>query len=313
VRSRRWRGRAAAPPEEFKSIVLGIGDGPFKGAPDARVTLVEFTDYQCPFCARHQKETVPQLLEKYVKTGKLKYVVRDFPLEAIHPARRQGGRGATLRWRWRPVLGDARAALRQPAGHGAGRSGGARPGARPGRERLPGLHGGRQVHAPSQSGAGRGCARRRSRDAILFPRHHRAQQRQDHRCCGHPRCPSVRQVPGGDRDAAGQPEVAGPRRDYGNSTMLPTRPFCMAALVGCRGLGQRQLLVDDRTLRAPPCPAAGRLVEIGERGEGAAGESVRPAIARNDREAAIAHGFPVPGTYTPEGLKLGLNLTAVPG
>jgi protein-disulfide isomerase len=86
VRSRRWRGRAAAPPEEFKSIVLGIGDGPFKGAPDARVTLVEFTDYQCPFCARHQKETVPQLLEKYVKTGKLKYVVRDFPLEAIHPA-----------------------------------------------------------------------------------------------------------------------------------------------------------------------------------------------------------------------------------
>ena len=80
------RGRAATPPEEFKSIVLGIGDGPFKGAPDARVTLVEFTDYQCPFCARHQKETVPQLLEKYVKTGKLKYVVRDFPLEAIHPA-----------------------------------------------------------------------------------------------------------------------------------------------------------------------------------------------------------------------------------
>jgi protein-disulfide isomerase len=78
--------RRAGAPEEFKSIVLGIGDGPFKGAPDARVTLVEFTDYQCPFCARHQKETVPQLLEKYVKTGKLKYVVRDFPLEAIHPA-----------------------------------------------------------------------------------------------------------------------------------------------------------------------------------------------------------------------------------
>ena len=78
--------RAGAMPEEFKSIALGLGDGPFKGAPDARVTLVEFTDYQCPFCARHQKETVPQLLEKYVKTGKLKYIVRDFPLEAIHPA-----------------------------------------------------------------------------------------------------------------------------------------------------------------------------------------------------------------------------------
>ena len=78
--------RRAGAPEEFKSFALRLGDGPFKGAPDARVTLVEFTDYQCPFCARHQKETVPQLLEKYVKTGKVKYVVRDFPLEAIHPA-----------------------------------------------------------------------------------------------------------------------------------------------------------------------------------------------------------------------------------
>lgn len=73
-------------PEEFKSVALGLGDGPFKGASDARVTLVEFTDYQCPFCARHHKETVPQILERYVKTGKLKYVVRDFPLENIHPA-----------------------------------------------------------------------------------------------------------------------------------------------------------------------------------------------------------------------------------
>jgi protein-disulfide isomerase len=66
--------------------VLGLGDGPFKGAPDARITLVEFTDYQCPFCARHHRATVPRLLEAYVTTGKLKYVVRDFPLKSIHPA-----------------------------------------------------------------------------------------------------------------------------------------------------------------------------------------------------------------------------------
>jgi protein-disulfide isomerase len=80
------RERAGAPPAEARSVMLSIGDGPFKGAPDARVTLVEFTDYQCPFCARHQRDTVPRLQEAYIKTGKLKYVVRDFPLESIHPA-----------------------------------------------------------------------------------------------------------------------------------------------------------------------------------------------------------------------------------
>ncbi len=80
------RERAGAPLAEPRSVVMSIGDSPFKGAPDARVTLVEFTDYQCPFCARHQRETLPHLHEAYVKSGKLKYVVRDFPLESIHPA-----------------------------------------------------------------------------------------------------------------------------------------------------------------------------------------------------------------------------------
>jgi protein-disulfide isomerase len=80
------RERAGVPANEFRSMALGVGDGPFKGAADARVTLIEFTDYQCPFCARHHQNTVPRILDTYVKTGKLKYVVRDFPLESIHPA-----------------------------------------------------------------------------------------------------------------------------------------------------------------------------------------------------------------------------------
>jgi protein-disulfide isomerase len=80
------RERAGSPSAEARPITVGLGDAPFKGARDARVTLVEFTDYQCPFCARHHRDTLPRVLEAYVKTGKLKYVVRDYPLEAIHPA-----------------------------------------------------------------------------------------------------------------------------------------------------------------------------------------------------------------------------------
>jgi protein-disulfide isomerase len=69
----------------MRGVVLGTGDGPFKGAPDARVTVVEFSDYQCPFCGRHARETLPKIDETYIKTGKVKYVFRDFPLERIHP------------------------------------------------------------------------------------------------------------------------------------------------------------------------------------------------------------------------------------
>ncbi len=66
-------------------IVLDIAEAPFKGAKDARLVIVEFSDYQCPFCARHVRETMPQIERTYVQTGKVKYVFRDFPLEAIHP------------------------------------------------------------------------------------------------------------------------------------------------------------------------------------------------------------------------------------
>ena len=59
-------------------------DDPFIGNPDAPVTIVEFGDFQCPFCARFFQETEQQIIEKYVKTGKVKFVYRDFPLTNIH-------------------------------------------------------------------------------------------------------------------------------------------------------------------------------------------------------------------------------------
>jgi protein-disulfide isomerase len=49
------------------------------------VALVEFSDYQCPFCARNFKQTIPQVMSEYVETGKVKYIFRDYPLIQIHP------------------------------------------------------------------------------------------------------------------------------------------------------------------------------------------------------------------------------------
>lgn len=48
------------------------------GSPSAPVTIVEFGDYQCPFCARFYKEVEPKLRDEYIKTGKAKMVYRDF-------------------------------------------------------------------------------------------------------------------------------------------------------------------------------------------------------------------------------------------
>ncbi|GIK55982.1 MAG: thioredoxin domain-containing protein [Chloroflexi bacterium] len=55
------------------------------GSPDAPITIVEYTDYQCPFCSRHFAQTLSQLKAQYVDTGLVRYVFKDFPLTSIHP------------------------------------------------------------------------------------------------------------------------------------------------------------------------------------------------------------------------------------
>jgi protein-disulfide isomerase len=54
------------------------------GSPEATIALVEFSDFQCPYCRRFYNQTFPQLKETYIDTGKLQFIFRDFPLEQIH-------------------------------------------------------------------------------------------------------------------------------------------------------------------------------------------------------------------------------------
>jgi len=76
--------RLARLPVRDSDFTMRVADDPSKGAADAPVTLVEFTDFQCPYCARHKKNTMPELLKNYVETGKVRYILRDYPL-AFHP------------------------------------------------------------------------------------------------------------------------------------------------------------------------------------------------------------------------------------
>ena len=72
-------------PTPENPTIVSIAGGAIKGDENAQVTVVEFTDYQCPFCRRHVHDTQPQIEKDYVKTGKIRYVLRDFPLDSILP------------------------------------------------------------------------------------------------------------------------------------------------------------------------------------------------------------------------------------
>lgn len=65
--------------------VVGPEDSPQLGAQDARLVLIEFSDYQCPYCVRHYTETFKQLERDYIAAGKLRYVVAEMPIAQIHP------------------------------------------------------------------------------------------------------------------------------------------------------------------------------------------------------------------------------------
>jgi protein-disulfide isomerase len=75
----------AAPRPAMPASVSAAG-APAKGNQNAPLTIVEFSDYECPFCGRHILQTYPKLAAEYIDTGKVKYVFRDFPLEQIHPS-----------------------------------------------------------------------------------------------------------------------------------------------------------------------------------------------------------------------------------
>lgn len=74
-----------SPTLPLQPIKISLDDDPIRGNPDAPITIVEFSDYQCPFCARFYAQTLPLLLEEYIDEGKVNLVYRDFPVQRIHP------------------------------------------------------------------------------------------------------------------------------------------------------------------------------------------------------------------------------------
>jgi protein-disulfide isomerase len=87
--------RPAGPPgpPAVTGLVLPAG-GATRGSAKSPLTIVEYTDFECPFCARYARESYPLLIREFVDAGRVRYVVRHLPLESIHPSARGAAQAA---------------------------------------------------------------------------------------------------------------------------------------------------------------------------------------------------------------------------
>jgi protein-disulfide isomerase len=102
---------AAAPQEEqpTRAKITNLGGVSMLGSKDAPLTIVEYTDYQCPFCQRFHVASFPEIKRNYIDTGKVRYYSKDLPLDFHANAMRaaQAGRCAGEQgkfWELRDVM-----------------------------------------------------------------------------------------------------------------------------------------------------------------------------------------------------------------
>ncbi len=98
---------------------ISVADRPFLGSKDAPITIVEFTDYQCPFCRRFHMSTFNELKANYIDKGKVRFYSKDLPLDfhanalvAAQAARCAGDQG--LFWKLREIMSTNAGTLEMP-------------------------------------------------------------------------------------------------------------------------------------------------------------------------------------------------------
>lgn len=79
----------AAPPESTGPVKVSIDDDPVMGDKNAKLTMIDFSDYECPFCKRYFDDVFSQIKKEYIDTGEIKYAYRDLPLSFHANAHRE--------------------------------------------------------------------------------------------------------------------------------------------------------------------------------------------------------------------------------
>ena len=80
------QGSANNPGSQQGAVVsVSVDDDPFMGEENAPVVMIEFSDFECPFCKRFWEQSLPQIKTNYIDTGKVRFVYRDLPLPIHDP------------------------------------------------------------------------------------------------------------------------------------------------------------------------------------------------------------------------------------
>ncbi|MEK7206994.1 MAG: DsbA family protein [Pseudomonadota bacterium] len=69
---------------ELSKPSVDLDDSPTLGSDTAKIGIVEFSDYECPYCRTSQTQLLPQIKKEYIDTGVVRYVHKDYPLVSIH-------------------------------------------------------------------------------------------------------------------------------------------------------------------------------------------------------------------------------------
>jgi protein-disulfide isomerase len=107
------QGRQAAPQEEqpTHAKISDLSGVSMLGKKDAPITIVEYTDYQCPFCQRFHVTSFPEIKRNYIDTGKVRFFSKDMPLD-FHPNAMRAAQAARCAaeqnkfWELRDVMGQ---------------------------------------------------------------------------------------------------------------------------------------------------------------------------------------------------------------
>ena len=108
---RQQQPKPQAPPEPVRAQ-LDLNGAEMLGSRTAPITVVEFTDYQCPFCQRFHVSVFGEMKRLFIDTGKVRFYSRDLPLDSIHPNAMRAAMGARCAaeqgqfWKLRDIMGS---------------------------------------------------------------------------------------------------------------------------------------------------------------------------------------------------------------